>query len=226
MSDNSKSRPFLGNFGSPWEELERLYRHPGKRRLVEECEAVSVYAVQRAFGKKALIAAIRQARPFRLPVPGGYFDIWLVDEPHRMPGKQERWSSLEEGTVRLWLICPACRRKVAKLYCYHLAPGSLARSDLLCRQCHGLTYQSSNCGGNRWYREVARPMKRLLREKRKLLAGRNGPRIAARLALVENQILTLRQKLKSRTQRRAQNMGYGPAVRERRPYRDLALLDQ
>ncbi len=134
---------------------KKLKPHQGKRRLVEECEAIWIYAVQRAFGKKVLMAAIRQARSFRLPVPGGYFDVSPVDEPHRLPGKDGRWSSLEVGTARRWLICPECRRKVAKLY-YYLAPDSLARSDLLCRHCHGLTYQSVNCGGNRWYREVAR----------------------------------------------------------------------
>lgn len=217
-------RQFLGNLESLGEQLERLYRHPCKRRLVEESEVVSVYAVQRAFGKKALIAAIRQARPFRLPVPGGYFDVWLVDEPHRLPGKQDCWSSLEAGTARLCFICSACRRKVAKLY-YYFAPASHTRSDLLCRHCHGLTYQSANCGGNRWYKEVARPLKRLLREKQRLLARHQTPRIAARLARVEDEIRTLRQKVKPRTHRRAQNLRGGLVVRERRPYRDLELLE-
>ena len=71
VSDKMAGRPFLGDFQNPREEPERLYRHPGKRRLVEECQVVLVYAVQRAFGKRPLIVAIRQARPFRLPVPGG-----------------------------------------------------------------------------------------------------------------------------------------------------------
>jgi hypothetical protein len=31
-------------------------------------------------------------------------------------------------------------------------------SHLLCRTCHGLVYQSQNCGDNRWYRETARPL--------------------------------------------------------------------
>lgn len=132
--------------------------------------------------------------------------------------------SLEGGTARLWFICPRCRRKVAKLYYYHLAPGSAARSDLLCRRCHGLTYQSVNCGGNRWYREVARPMKRLLREKRRLLGRQHKPRAAARLAQVESEIRILREKVKPQRRRGTQN--YGLAVRERRPYRDLAWLDQ
>jgi hypothetical protein len=34
----------------------------------------------------------------------------------------ERWSSLEDGKRRLWLICPGCRQKVANLYYYYVAP--------------------------------------------------------------------------------------------------------
>ncbi len=224
MSDKMANRVFLGNLQSPWEESERLYPHRGKRRLVEECEAVSVYAVQRAFGKKVLIAAIRQARPFRLPVPGGYSDVWLVYEIHRLPGKAERWSSLEDGTARLWLQCPGCLRRVGKLYYFHL-PGSLDRSRLLCRGCHRLTYQSVNCGGNRWYREVARPLKRLLRAKHKLTAMQQTPRIAARLARVQSEIEGLRQKLKPKTHQSRRQLSCMPAFWQRRPYRDLALLE-
>jgi len=217
-------RPILGNFESPWKERNGPNRPPGKRRLVEECEAIWIYAVQRAFGKKALIAAIRQNRPFRLPVHGGYFDILLVDETHQLPGKCERWSSLEAGTARLWFVCAGCGRKVAKLW-YYFAPGSCTRSDLLCRQCHCLTYLSTNCGGNRWYREIARPMKRVLREKQKLMARKQSPRVAARLALIDNLMCKLREKVKPRTQRRPQNLCQGLAVRERRVYRNLALVD-
>lgn len=224
MSDKAAMRWIFGNLQSPWQEPQKLNPYPGRRRLVEECEVVSVHAVQRVFGKKGLIAAIRQARPFRLPILGGYFDIWLVDERHRLPGRRERWSALEEGTARLWLVCPRCRRPVAKLYYYSLAPGSAARSDLLCRLCHGLTYQSVNCGGNRWYREIARPVKQLLREKRKLMARQHKPRIAARLAHIEDQIRMLRQKAKPKTHRQRSKSLYTLAVGERRPYRNLELL--
>ena len=166
--------PFLGNFEEPWEQREPANQYLGKRRLVEECHIIYVYALQRAVGKKALIAAIREARPFRVPVPGGQYDVWLVYELHRFPGKRERWSSLEDGTARLWLWCPGCHCKIAKLY-YFFFPGSFHRSELLCRKCHRLSYVSVNSGANRWYREVARPIKRFLREKERLLRKRYGP---------------------------------------------------
>lgn len=226
VSDKVLNRPVFGNFHDRRGNSEELSPHTGKRRLVEECESVWVYAVQRAFGKKGLISAIRQVRPFRLPVPSGYFDIWLTYETHRLPGHHGRWSSLEEGTARLWLVCPGCRRKVAKLFYYYLAPGSSTLSDLLCRHCHGLTYQSVNCGGNGWYRQVARPLKRLLREKSKLLARQHKPRVATRLVEIENEIRALRQKVERKMQRGTQTLRYGLAARQRRPYQDLALLDQ
>ncbi len=219
-------RSILGNFGTGLNaENRQSIPYPGRRRLVEECETIWVYVLQRCFGKPALIAAIRKARPFRVPISGGHFDVWLVDEPHRLPGRTERWSSLEDGTARLWLICPNCRRKVAKLHYFELAPGTSAYSDLWCRQCHGLVYQATNCGSNRWYREAARPIKRLLREKDRLLRRQWTARIAARLAQIDTTVHTLRLKVRRKTQRHRQKRSRGSGLGQRRPYRNLALLE-
>ena len=217
--------PFLSNFQDPGEQREEAEQYLGKRRLVEECHIIYVYALQRAVGKKALIAAVREARPFRVPVPGGHYDVWLVNELHRFPGKRERWSSLEDGTARLWLWCPDCHRKIAKLY-YFFLPGSLHRSDLLCRHCHHLTYQSVNCGGSRWWQEVVPPMKRLLREKERLLCKRYSPLVRARLIQLDGQRRILQEQVKPKTQDRRRRLSYLPESRQRRPHRDLSLLDQ
>ncbi len=200
--------------------------YPGKRLLVEECEKVSIGAVQKLLGKKMLIAAIRRAEPLSLPVPGGCFDLWFVDQPHQLPGIRGRLPSLESGSRRLWLLCPGCRRKAAKLYFFYLAPDSLALSDLLCRDCHCLVYQSQNCGDNRWYKESARPLKRLLREKLKLLARPLSPRIGVRLSEIDAEVRMLRQRVARKTPRRSQESRYRPAARERRKYRNLALIEQ
>ena len=221
MSDSPGIRHLAGNSRGPAQDRERASASPSRRRLVEECEIVCIWAVQRAFGKRALITAIRQARPFRLPVPGGYFDIWLVDEAHRLPGGVERWSSIEDGTARLWLLCPGCRRKVAKLF-YYILPGSSGRSDLLCRGCHRLAYLRGNCGGNRWYREPGKPIRRLLQEKNRLLSGRPGPRVEARLAQIDQQIEVLKQKLKPKHRTRCRRNLL--SLRQKRPYRDASLL--
>ena len=208
-----------------WHEPSALRPHPGKRRLVEECEAVAVNVVQRVFGREALIAAMRQAEPFPLPVLGGSFDVWFVDQPHQLPGAGDRFASLGGESRRLWFLCPGCRKRVAKLYFFYLAPDSLALSDLLCRDCHGLVYQSQNCGGNRWYRETARPLKRLLQEKRTLLARRLSLRIESRLIQIDAAIRKLRQQVMRRTPRPIQKPRYKIAARQRRPYRHLALLE-
>jgi hypothetical protein len=226
MSDNFSHRLFSGNFQSEREHPTRQIGYRGRRRLVEECQEVSVHDVRRVFGKKLMIAAVRQARPLRLPVRGAHFDIWPVDEPHRLPATPERWSSVENGTARLWLLCAGCRRKVGKLYYYYAAPDSVAPSGLLCRRCHRLVYLSANCGKNRWYREIARPVRWLLREKSKLLAKAHTLRNADRLAQIESAIQTLKQKLRPKTQRRREDLSPRLRSRQRRPYRDLCLLEQ
>jgi hypothetical protein len=213
VSDSMANRSFSGDSEMSWETRESVNCVPGRRRLVEECETISIYAIQQAFGKKPLIAAIRQARPFPLQVTGGHFEVWLVDESHRLPGRFERWSS--DSTARLWFICSACKHRVAKLF-YFLLPGSATLSDLLCRRCHGLTYLCVNSGGNRWYRQIARPLKRRLREKSKLLGRRQTPRTVARLVEIEAEIRRLKHRVKPRTQRQTAS--------QRRPYRNLDLV--
>ena len=203
----------------PGKEIRRF----GKHRLVEECEEVSIGSVQKAFGKKALIAAIRQDRPIRLSVLGGEFNVWPIDGPHHLPGVHKRSTILDNGLCRLWLICPGCRRKVAKLHYYFFSRDPLTCSDLLCRGCHGLTYQSKNCAGNRWYEQVARPLKRLLSEKRKLMVSHLSPGIERRLAQIEDETRRLRQKLLPKTPRRNKSARRFRS-RQRRPYRDLSLF--
>jgi hypothetical protein len=226
VSDKFRSRSNVGNLQNWWADPFKQIHYHGPRRLVEESEEVSVHGVKQAFGKKALILAIRQARPLRLPVLGGHFEIWPVDESHRLPGKPERWSSLEDGNCRFWLICPVCRKKVGKLFYFYLGPDSLALSDIRCRRCHGLVYQAQNCGGNRWYREIARPLKTLLNEKRKLLTRTNPARGEARLAQIESEIRLLRNKVAPKAQRRREGLPSRMRSRQRRRYRNLDLLDQ
>jgi hypothetical protein len=223
VSDNRQYRPFSGNSTKRLgQRAGTLYDPAAKKRLVEECEAVCVWAVQRAVGKATLISAIKQAQPVRLQVPGGHFDIWPVDEPHRLPGRRDKWSSLEDGTARLWLICTDCRRPRSKLY-YFSPAGTGILSDLLCRECHGLTYLSVNSSGNKWYRETARPLRRLCRERDRLLSQRPKPSVQTRLAQLDGQIQMLRARLRPRGRRRSHLQG--DAVRQKRRYRDPSLLD-
>lgn len=215
-----ENRLTLSNFGDHTSARKSQYAFPGKRRLVEECEAICIWAIQRAFGKKSLIAYIREARPLQLPVPGGCYDVWFVDEPHRLPGKIERWSSLEDSTARLWFICPGCRKKRAKLF-YYVFPGTSVLSDLLCGECHRLTHLSTNSGGRQWYMQIARPLKALLKERDKLLPRRDFPRVQARLMGIEAEIEALKKQVRPKTQRR--RLGWWKS--QRRAYRNIGLLE-
>ena len=207
MSDNVLGRAISGNF-------REASGYSEKKRLVEECETISVHSLQRILGKNALIAAIRESRPLTISLSEGPAEVWLTYDLHRLPGKREHWSSLEDKSARLWLLCPACWRKVVNLH-YYTHPGSTWRSPLLCRGCHGLAYLSVNAGGNRWYREVARPLRRLVREKWKLLAHRNPD--MARLLVLEKRLRALREQVRPK--------GPSAATGRKRGYRDLRLVE-
>ncbi len=140
------------------------------KRLAEECFAVCIGALQRRFGKRALLQAIRQCEPIRISVPyNPPVQVWLTYDTHPLPGKGRKWSSLEGGTARIWFVCPGCRKKVAKLF-YYVFSGSTLASDLLCRCCHRLTYLSVNCAGNQFYERVLKPYRRLQSIKERLQA--------------------------------------------------------
>ena len=211
MSDRNPSVDF-GQFGPT-----------RPKRLVEECSAVCIGAVQRRFGKAVLLQAMRCCEPIRIPI--SYhppFEVCLSYSVLPLVGKPGRWSSLESGTARLWFCCPGCRRSVAKLFCYPL-PNTSQLSDLLCRHCHALIYLTTNCGSNRWFKEVARPLKRLLRE-REGLPWKLGARHQDRLAEIDAQIRRLKDKVKPRG-RRPHLPASNLALRKKRIYRDVSLLE-
>jgi len=194
-----------------------------RKRLVEECEIVYIYAVQQEFRKKTLLKLIHENRPLVLSLRGGPAEIWLTYDTHQLPGERDA-SSLEAGTVRLWFSCPRCQRTVAKLY-YYLLPGSpLLRSDVLCRHCHRLAYQVDNCGDNRWYRVAAAPLKRLLRCRERLLRRKPTAKVLSWLKMVDNRIRTYQALLTPKRSKYRHILP--PGRRERRPYRDGShLLD-
>ena len=56
------------------------------------------------------------------------------------------------GGERRWLLCPRCFRRVAKLY---RPPDEVL---FACRQCHGLTYRSTQCHDARLDRLLKVPL--------------------------------------------------------------------
>ena len=196
-------------------------RNPGKRRLVEECECICVFALRRMYGKKALLSTIREGKPLLLPVSDGKLEVSFTYESHRVPNGT--YSSLEAGTARLWLICPGCRRPAAKLFFYRLGPGPSAPSRLLCRQCHGLTYQSGNCGKNRWYRESARPLKKLLRRRDHVEKWHETARKRRFLAIIDGKLDEFRSSV-IRNKTPGKRRSSARITGGRRTYKDLRFL--
>src|ERR1700688_159710 len=103
MSDNFNARLFSANFNRSPQTRPVLGRFAGRHPLIEECECVTIGAIQKCFGKKALIDLIRRRAPLELPLPGGPEQIFLTWDAHYMPGAIIRKSMLEDRTARLWL---------------------------------------------------------------------------------------------------------------------------
>jgi hypothetical protein len=223
MSDNFHPRFVLGDFCRSQHSKPVLGHFQGKRPLVEECEVVTIGAVRQRFGKKALIDLIRRGAPLELPLPGGPAQVYLTWDSHNMPGPIARKSMLENRSARLWLLCPGCRRRVAKLLymLWDAARGS--RSELLCRLCNGLTYQSSNCGSNKWYRTIARPMKHLLHQKERLLSLNPSPQRDRMLQVVEINLDLVRGRSGPGNNRPKRKH---PSSSDRRPSRDVTLIEK
>ena len=194
------------------------------RPLVEECLAIRLADLRRIFGRKELLKAADDARPVRLDIQGNRFFVYLLAEPF-WPPRQNRALS-DRQLKRLWLVCPACRRRVRTLYALPRSPEPNALFSAQCRTCHGLVYQSQNCGKNRWWRQIARPLKRLLRRRRQLLARKPSPKTEQQVALLDQSIrvLRLRAAPKTRASSHESKTRAGPAARIRRPYRDVSLI--
>jgi hypothetical protein len=218
------TRSSLGNFESEAQSALAATRFPGKRRLVEECEVVSVYAIRRFLGKKAILSSIKAAKPLRFDVSGGSFDLWFTYEAHRLPRKCSGYASLESGTVRLWLICPGCKKPAAKLFYFCLNRAALSVSELLCRHCHGLTYQSVNCGHNSWYKEQVRPLKRLLRARERISNWAGTVRKGRLLAQIDPKIAAFRSEFDQRALQNRIRLRRRSEELRRRPYKDLSLF--
>lgn len=218
FSGNSAIQPRFDAHGS---EIPAI-PHP----LVEECFCLSLQVLRRMFGRPVLLAAAEDARPVGIQIQGNPFSVYLLAEPHRLP--QTRGGVSDRETRRLWMVCIGCRRKVRKLFTYPNFRGSSVLYMPLCRSCHGLVYHSQNCGGNKWYRQIARPLKRLLRRRERLLAGRQSPGIAGELDLLDQSINLLRQRAAPKIRQKHQNVDVetSPALRVKRPYRNLGPILQ
>jgi hypothetical protein len=159
------------------------------------------------------VTLFNESLPIHVPVPyHAGFDVFLTTAIQPTVRKAGRWFE------KLYFVCPRCLHRFAKLY--YLLAGSRCASDLLCRNCHTLTYHSQNCSGNKWYREVAVPLKRLYRQREKVLGNRHRPEVQQRLREINRQIRLFEKQV----QPQRPNRGFRRS-RQKRRYRDLRLLE-
>jgi hypothetical protein len=188
------------------------------KRLVEECLAVSIDDLRCVFGKKALITAANYTKPIKYQLGGQEFEIYVLAEPHNLPWKNNR--TWDDSLVRIWLVCLRCRKRARKLFTFQSVTGANALADLRCRWCHDLVYQSQYCSGNKWWVRVAMPLKRLLRERQRLISRRS-PRAMAQLEKIDQSIWMLRERA---AVRKRSYRGIPHNSRRKRAYRDINLI--
>jgi hypothetical protein len=187
--------------------------HSARRRLVEECRAVSIADLRAICNRQTLLKLAKEERSVRLPVRNHYFQVGLSVGSHRLPGGRVRRSDTG-GDGRLWLRCP-CGRRARRLYKDPLVADMT--STLRCRKCLGLIYMSQNSGKCRWWSQIARPLRKLFRERSKLLARKPSPRVLAELDRVNGLIFGFTQRA---TLKRRSPGGSGV----KRRYKDVSLL--
>jgi hypothetical protein len=214
MDDNCY---FYGNWqdqtGERGDTREAEYL-PIPRPLVEETISIRLCELRIVFGRKALERAAESAQPVQVHLAGNVFPIHILSESHQIPNR--RGVYMKREARRLWICCIGCHRRSLKLYTYPKFPGSNLLYMPLCRSCHGLTYMSRNCSGNRWWREIVRPLKQLLRRRVRLLAMKPTPKVRAELEEADRQIWILRQRVEPKSPARL-----CPPTGSKRRYRDL-----
>jgi hypothetical protein len=119
-----------------------------KKWCVEDCEKLSIFELRRE----------GSLSPYGQDILQGA-DVWL-------PLTR---TACYFGGFRWWFICPSCHKRVAILYKKYYA------GDFLCRQCHDLTYRSSQeqgCSMNEFMKafRINERYKQILRG-----IGRKGP---------------------------------------------------
>jgi hypothetical protein len=224
MSDNlDKKYPTGNSVGSPTlpghrdTTISSISSFPFGRRLAEECFVFAMAELRSIYKRRDLLRLADTYQPVTFRLGGQPFALHLITEFLPRPRHLRRTG---EEMIRIWMTCPACFRRVRKVYTFCIEPGSPILADLKCYHCHGLTYLSKNCSGNRWWHDFAMPMKRLLRRQQRLLL-RHSLRSMAQLEQIEQSIWMLRERA---AVRKRPHKGIPHHARRKRPYRDIALI--
>jgi hypothetical protein len=221
MSDRTEKRPAWGNLNQQprleGQREEKYSPYPHRRVLAEECLSVTMQTLRRIYGRRKLLKAADAGSPISVQLADhSSYSIHIYWEPHRLPGRTEKWSDIAQGNCRLYIICPCCQRSILILY---KNPQSLV-SDLPpigCKRCLGLVYASENSCKNKWWREIIRPLRRLYRRREKLFARKRTCRVSEELERIEGLIFIYSQRANPKRRTR-------PPSGARRPYRNVGLI--
>jgi hypothetical protein len=220
MSDNSGIRFISGNLTGRW-DLERhmdknISSDPSKNALVEEALSVNMRDLQQIHGQQKLLRAADEGKPISVRLGELSFDVYLSWEPHRLPGKIEKWSDISQGNCRIYIVCPSCRRKIRILY-RNPRPLLPYLPPIGCRRCLHLIYASQHSGKTKWWKQIVRPLRRFYRLREKLLSLNRTRRIAEQLKHIEELIFVYSQRAKPKRQT-------GRLSGNRRQYKDIRLI--
>jgi hypothetical protein len=221
MSDTLEKKYPTGNSAEPLslpgQGDEVVSLNPTRRRLIEECTSISMADIRIIYKRIDLLRLADAYKPVAFRLGRQRFSLHLISESIPRPRYMHQTG---DETIRIWLTCPNCFRRVQKVYTFRIDLGSPILADPKCSRCHGLVYLSKNSSGNRWWKNFAMPLKRLLRRRQRLLL-RHSPRSMAQLEKVEQFIWMLRERA---AVRRRAYQGIAPNARRKRLYRDLTLI--
>ncbi len=109
-----------------------------KKITVEECEYLNI---------STIIYHLRYDRPLLQQSIADALDSLsqrsMTSEFAGLPHLHFTTTRCYFGGVRYWFLCPACSKRVGKLY------ASLSANEFKCRHCHNLTYRSSQTHNQR-----------------------------------------------------------------------------
>lgn len=213
MSDNRKNGLISGNLRGRSRSDTRLdkntFLYTG-RPLVEEWESVSMADIMNRFNRRELLDLAERGRAIRILHGRHLYEIMISAEHYQQKRSRSGWSDIS----RIWFLC-SCGRRARRLY-FDPRPSNMT-PIFACRVCHRLRYLSQNSGKTRWFHEIVKPLRRLIRRHDKLLLRKRTQQVREELQFLERQIfiLTQRAKPKGRSQRFS---------RVRRPYRNMRLV--
>ncbi len=213
MSDNTENSFLSGNLrGRSRGERRRdenFFAYP-RRTLVEECECISMADIRSRFNRKELLGLAEGERTLRTRVGAWHYEIRLCTERHQQTYSYGRRSNV----VRIWILC-SCGRRARKLY---IDPQSLSFPGILaCRTCQRLRYLVQNSGKTKWFRNIVKPFRKLIRRQERLFTRNRSQRVRDELEFIQGQIEVLMQRAQPKC-RNACGRGF------RRRYRDARLL--